>query len=236
MSGDDFDDQQAELNDDVPLFHTYVIYTIEEGVFYVGIGDDARLRTTLTIPSRRKEPTPDCPAGMSRKFVEIERRQNAGQALIVEPVFSSTNRAEAEQCERDFIRCYGSILTNVTYKDRTYADGWLPPGMVWQQFPLKNCPECLRLYQMKLQAQHSWDAQRFKKHLNRATLIASQQIFWDRAGDYYRHTRCHAQVVPRGMPLGVELPPDVLFTAWLLENYPCVDLAEGGYNASEESR
>lgn len=226
MLSDDLDDQPDELDDDVPLFHTYVIYTMEEGVFYVGIGDDARLRNTLTIPSRRKDPTPDCPAGMARKFVEIERRQNAGQALIVEPVFSSTNRAHVEQWERELIRCYGPVLTNVTYKDRTHARGWLPPGMVWQQFPLKNCAECLHLYQIKLQAQRGWDVQRFKEHPNQAALIASQNIFWERAGDYYRHTRCHAQVVPRGTPLGVEPLPAVLFTAWLLENYPCVDLDE----------
>jgi hypothetical protein len=207
--------QAKEFDDDAPLFHTYVIYTMEEGVFYVGIGDDERLRNTLTIPSRRKEPTPDCPAGMPLKFVEIERRQNVGQALIVEPVFSSPDRAEVEQCERDLIWCYGACLTNVTYNGRRNARNWLPPGMTWQKFPLRDCPQCLQLYKIKMQAEHRFDSD---------GSLQSRDEFFARSGEYYRHTKRHAQVLPRGTPLGVEPPPAVSFATWLTENYPHVGL------------
>lgn len=218
------DEQGCDFDDTTPLFHTYVIYTMEEGVFYVGIGDDARLRGTIAQPKRERYSIYAEPGGTSPKFLEMERRLNAGQAIIVEPVFSSINRAEVEQCERDLIACYGEALTNVTYKDRKNERAWLPPGMAWQQFPLRNCSECLHLYQMKMQAQHRWEAQRFKEEIDQGAFITSRDIFWERAGEYYRHTQSHAQVVPRGTPLGVEPPPTVLLTTWLSENYPCVDL------------
>lgn len=171
--------------------HTYVLYTVKEGVFYVGIGDEKRLKRTRIIPRTRAN------RGPSEKYKEIERRQADGQEILLEVAFSSEHRTEVEQCERGLIACYGTALTNFIYRDTERASSWLPIGMKHQKFPLPDCPECMRL------AQECFNAQRripfYAYDYGRVTTPEERQAREDLGSKqiaYYHHKQTHPQIIP----------------------------------------
>lgn len=171
------------------LNHTYLLYTRKEGVFYVGIGNDRRLKETMKPRKTHYDRT------LSTKYQEIARREADGQEILLEVVFSSERRADVEQCERWLIACYGPALTNYIYKDTDNAPGWLPIGMKHQKFPLPDCPDCQRLWQEQAEAGRKVFKYYFWGQPGQFT--PEQKDYQVKAEAYYQHTHTHPQIIPK---------------------------------------
>lgn len=173
--------------------HTYVLYTLKEGVFYVGIGDDKRLKET--VKPRKTRYT----FSYSTKRQEIERRQADGQEILLEVVFSSEQRQDVEQCERGLIACYGPLLSNFIYKDTERASSWLPIGMKHQKFPLPDCPECMRLARKKFDATRAWTQARgiFPTYPPSAAPAGIEEAYRLAQWEYYQHIQIHPHIIPK---------------------------------------
>jgi len=173
--------------------HTYLLYTLKEGVFYVGIGDDRRLKET--VKPRKTHYT----FSYSTKRQEIERRQADGQEILLEVVFSSKQRQDVEQCERGLIACYGPALANFIYKDTERASSWLPIGMKRQKFPIPGCPECTRLSQARYDATRAWTQARgiLPTYPPIPAPVEIEEAYRLAQVEYYHHIHTHPQIVPK---------------------------------------
>jgi hypothetical protein len=173
--------------------HTYVLYTLKEGVFYVGIGDDRRLKETV------KPRKTHYSFSYSTKRQEIERRQADGQEILLEVVFSSEQRSEVEQCERGLIACYGPLLSNFIYTDTTRASSWLPIGMKHQKFPIEDCSECMRLARKKFDATREWTRAKgiLSTYPPSAAPAGIEETYRLAQVEYYHHVQTHPQIVPK---------------------------------------
>lgn len=173
--------------------HTYVLYTLKEGVFYVGIGDNRRLKET--VKPRKTRYT----FSYSTKRQEIERRQADGQEILLEVVFSSEQRQDVEQCERGLIACYGPALTNFIYTHTEQASSWLPIGMKRQKFPLPDCPECTRLWQARYDATRAMTQAKgiFPAYPPMKAPVEIEETYRLAMEEYSHHIHTHPQIIPK---------------------------------------
>ncbi len=85
-------------------YHVYVLFTLSQGIFYVGSGKQARLTTTVTGARNTRSKSP--------KDKKIRERWEEGETIGIFIVYSSNLEIEVRRVEAILIQTFNLCLVN----------------------------------------------------------------------------------------------------------------------------